>query len=390
MEGYLFTSECVTPGHPDKICDQISDAIVSYCLANDKKSRVAVETMISDGMVCVSGEVTTAANMSDEVLKGIVDRTISRIGYNETYGKKFGFDVNNYKFITNIHKQSPDIAMGVDVGGAGDQGMMFGGAVNETPELMPLPMSMARKLTDMLFHLSKRTFDGKAMFGPDGKSQVTVKYGADGKPCGIDTVVISIQHIDDVSIEDIRELVKTLVIKPVLNSYGYDIINVKHIYINPTGKFVIGGPEGDSGLTGRKIIVDTYGGYFRHGGGAFSGKDLTKVDRSAAYMSRYIAKNLVMSKVCDKCEVQLSYAIGVEQPVSVNVNTYGTGRLSDKAIAEIVYKVFDMSPKGMISKFGVDFDAIITAEKGHFGNREYAWEMTDKVLDIKNILTMKE
>ena len=395
MEKILFTSESVTEGHPDKICDQISDAVLDALMEKDPMSRVACETAITTGLVLVMGEITTNAYVD---IQKIVRETVREIGY--TRGK-FGFDADNCGVITAIDEQSADIAMGVDKAleakenkmtdeeleaiGAGDQGMMFGFASNETEEYMPLAISLAHKLTRQLTKVRK---DGTLKYlRPDGKSQVTVEYGKDGKALRLDAVVLSTQHDPDVTQEQIHEDIKKYVFAPVLPTELLD--DETKYFINPTGRFVIGGPHGDSGLTGRKIIVDTYGGYGRHGGGAFSGKDCTKVDRSAAYAARYVAKNIVAAGLADKCEIQLSYAIGVAQPTSVSVDTFGTGKIEDIKLVEIIRKNFDLRPAGIIKM--LDLRRPIykqTAAYGHFGRNDLdlPWEKLDKVEVLKAYL----
>lgn len=376
MANYLFTSESVTGGHPDKICDQISDAVLDAILEQDKNGRVACETCCTTGMVMVMGEITTNAKID---IPSIVRDVICDIGYDSP---EKGFDGNTCAVLTTIDKQSADIALGVDKLGAGDQGMMFGFACDETPELMPLPISMAHKLAARLTEVRR---DGTLSYLlPDGKSQVTVEYTEDGKPVRIEAVVISSQHTADVDIETLRKDIEEKVIRATIPADMMDE-NTK-IFINPTGRFVTGGPQGDSGLTGRKIIVDTYGGYSRHGGGAFSGKDPTKVDRSAAYASRYIAKNIVAAKLAKKCEVEVAYAIGVEEPVSVFVDTFGTGVVEDAKISEAVSKVFDLRPAEIIKS--LDLRRPIyrqVAALGHMGRTDIdlPWEHTDKVDELK-------
>ncbi len=368
---FLFTSESVTEGHPDKIADQISDAILDACLAQDPYSRVACETLTCTGLVVIAGEITTKAYVDFQTL---VRDTVSGIGYNDA---THGFDSNTCAVISTINKQSPDIAQGVDTGGAGDQGMMFGYATNETPELMPIPVSLAHKLAQKLSEVRK---SGKLPYlRPDGKSQVTVEYDANHKPVRVDAVVISTQHADEVGNDQLRAEIQEHVIEAVIPAALLDE-NTKY-HINPTGRFVIGGPMGDTGLTGRKIIVDTYGGMGRHGGGAFSGKDSTKVDRSAAYMARYVAKNIVAAGLADRVEVQLAYAIGVAEPVSVLVDTFGTGKVADDVLETLVRKNFSLTPKGIIESLDLRkpiFKA--TAAYGHFGRAGagFTWENTDK------------
>ena len=366
---FLFTSESVTEGHPDKIADQISDAVLDAILEQDSTGRVACETLVTTGLAVIAGEITTTAKIN---YKQIVRDTIHEIGYNDA---SYGYDANTCSVIDAVGTQSPDIAQGVDTGGAGDQGLMFGFACNETPELMPLPIQLAHNLTKKLSDVRR---SGEVDYlRPDGKSQVTVEY-RDGRPFRIDAVVISTQT-GPVDIETIRKDIREKVINPTLPSDLVDE-NTKY-HINPTGKFEIGGPMGDAGVTGRKIIVDTYGGYAPHGGGAFSGKDPTKVDRSAAYMARYIAKNIVAAGLAEKCTVQLAYAIGVAEPVSVYVDTHGTGKVDEDKLAEAVRKNFDLTPKGIIT--ALDLRRPIfkqTAKFGHFGrtNNEFTWERTDK------------
>jgi S-adenosylmethionine synthetase len=368
---FLFTSESVTEGHPDKIADQISDAILDACLEQDPYSRVAAETLTATGLVVIAGEITTKAYVDFQTL---VRGVVASIGYDNAL---YGFDSNTCAVISSINRQSGDIAQGVDTGGAGDQGMMFGYATNETPELMPAAISLAHKLTRRLSEVRK---SGKLPYlRPDGKSQVTVEYDEAGKPVRIDAVVISTQHAEQIGNEELRSDILKHVIQAVLPAEWLDE-NTKY-HINPTGRFVIGGPMGDTGLTGRKIIVDSYGGAGRHGGGAFSGKDPTKVDRSAAYVARYIAKNIVAAKLADRCEVQLAYAIGVAEPVSVLVETFGTGKVSSKTLTELVRKNFSLTPKGIIESLQLRRPIYRkTAAYGHFGRTEpeFTWEATDK------------
>lgn len=395
MEKLLFTSESVTEGHPDKICDQISDAVLDALLAQDPMSRVACETAITTGLVLIMGEVTTKGYVD---IQKIVRDTIREIGYDAS---EKGFDANTCGVIVALDEQSADIAMGVDKAleareytmsdaeieaiGAGDQGMMFGYATNETEELMPYPISLAHKLTKKLSEVRK---NGTLPYlRPDGKAQVTVEYDENGKPVHLNAVVLSTQHAENVTQEQIHADIKKYVFDEVLPA---ELINDQtKFFINPTGRFVIGGPNGDSGLTGRKIIVDTYGGYARHGGGAFSGKDCTKVDRSAAYAARYVAKNLVAAGIADRCEIQLSYAIGVAQPTSIMVDTFGTGKISDEKIIEIIRENFDLRPAGIIKM--LDLRRPIykqTAAYGHFGRNDLnvPWEQTDKVEALKKYL----
>jgi len=371
---YLFTSESVTEGHPDKICDQVSDSILDEIISQDPDSRVAVEAMTTTGLVFVAGEVTSTAKFDAQ---DVVRRTVRNIGYN---GLKHGFDGNSCSVLTSIHEQSPDISMGVSknedgVQGAGDQGLMFGYATSETPELMPLPITLAHKLTMRLAVVRKEgTLD---WIGPDGKSQVSVVY-EDAVPKKIDTVVVSTQHTEDVSTSQVREEIISKVIKPICDDL---INNSTKFLVNPTGRFVIGGPVGDTGLTGRKIIADTYGGMGRHGGGAFSGKDPSKVDRSACYMARYIAKNIVSSGLASKCEVQLAYAIGVAEPVSIMVDTFNTGKINEEKIESQVREIFDTTPLGIIETLKLKRPIYKkTAAYGHFGRNDpdFSWEKTDK------------
>ena len=365
----------MTEGHPDKIADQISDAILDACLAQDPYSRVACETLTCTGLVVIAGEITTKAYVDFQTL---VRETVSSIGYNDA---QFGFDSNTCAVISTINKQSGDIAMGVDTGGAGDQGMMFGYATNETPELMPTPISLAHRLAEKLSEVRKSGLMG--YLRPDGKSQVTVEYDSNNKPVRVDAVVISTQHAESVGNDELRADILKNVIQAVIPAALLDADTKYHI--NPTGRFVVGGPMGDTGLTGRKIIVDTYGGMGRHGGGAFSGKDATKVDRSAAYMARYVAKNIVAAGLADRCEVQLAYAIGVAEPVSVLVETFGTGKVEEDKLEALVRKNFSLTPKGIIESLDLRrpiFKA--TAAYGHFGRKGegFTWENTDKAVAL--------
>ena len=389
---HLFTSESVTEGHPDKICDQISDSILDAILSKDANARVACETTVTTGLVLVAGEITTSTYVD---IPKIVRETIQGIGYTRA---KYGFDAETCAVLTSIDEQSADIAMGVDQAleareglmtdaeieaiGAGDQGLMFGFACNETQELMPLPISLAHKLARRLTEVRKD--DTLSYLRPDGKTQVTVEYDENGKPVRVDTIVISTQHHPDVTWEEIDRDLKEHVIKAVVPAELMD--GETKFFINPTGRFVIGGPQGDAGLTGRKIIVDTYGGYARHGGGAFSGKDATKVDRSAAYAARYVAKNIVAAGLADKAEVQLAYAIGVAQPVSISVDTFGTGKVSEDVLVELVRNNFDLRPAGIIKM--LDLRRPIykqSAAYGHFGRTDVdlTWERTDKAAALK-------
>lgn len=395
MEKHLFTSESVTEGHPDKICDAISDAVLDALVEQDPFSRVACETCVSTGFVMLMGEITTKANID---YTAIVRKTIAEIGYDDS---KKGFDANTCAVMTALDKQSPDIAMGVDRAlearennmseaqleaiGAGDQGMMFGYAVNETEELMPYPISLAHKLVGQLTKVRK---DGTLSYlRPDGKSQVSVEYDENGKPFRLEAIVLSTQHDEAITQEQIHADIKKYVFDPVLPAQMID--EHTKFFINPTGRFVIGGPNGDSGLTGRKIIVDTYGGYARHGGGAFSGKDCTKVDRSAAYAARYVAKNIVAAGLADKCEIQLSYAIGVAQPTSIMADTFGTGKLSDEKLVEIIRSNFDLRPAGIIKMLDLRRPLYKqTAAYGHFGRNDILlpWEKLDRIDTLKQYL----
>ncbi len=372
----LFTSESVTEGHPDKLADAISDAILDACLKDDPNSRVAIETLLTRGLAVVAGELTTATYVE---IADVVRETILEVGYTNT---DLGFDGHTTGVLVAIQKQSPDIAVGVDTGGAGDQGMMFGFACDDTPELMPLPIAIAHRLT-------KRQADVRRAYPdlglrPDAKSQVTIAYDDAGNPVHIDTLVLSTQHDPKLSHSDVKAIVEEHIFTPVLHEFekyaGGEIVR----HINPTGIFTIGGPQGDTGVTGRKIIVDTYGGYARHGGGAFSGKDPTKVDRSAAYAARYLAKQVVAAGLAKKCEIQLAYAIGVAQPVSVRVDTFGTGTQSDLEIGKRLQSAFDLTPKGIITL--LDLKRPIyreTAKNGHFGNPAFGWEKTDGVAKLQ-------
>ena len=380
---YLFTSESVTEGHPDKIADQISDAVLDACLAEDPFSRVACETLTATGLVVIAGEITTKAYVDFQAL---VRGTISSIGYNNAL---YGFDSNTCAVISSINKQSGDIAMGVDTGGAGDQGMMFGYACNENTELMPTPILLAHKLTMRLSQVRKQ---GKLPYlRPDGKSQVTVEYDANQKPVRVDAVVISTQHAETVTNDELRADILKHVIQATIPAELLDEDTKYHI--NPTGRFVIGGPMGDTGLTGRKIIVDTYGGMGRHGGGAFSGKDPTKVDRSAAYVARYIAKNIVAAGLADRCEVQLAYAIGVAEPVSILVETFGTCKVDPVLIPDLVRAHFKLTPKGIIDSLKLRRPIYCkTAAYGHFGRNDpdFTWEATDKAAQLASDAGLRE
>lgn len=394
-EKKLFTSESVTEGHPDKIADQISDAILDAILEQDPYARVACETAVNTGLVLVFGEITTTAYVD---IQQIVRKKIAEIGY---VGRKYGFDADNVAVLVSLDEQSPDIAQGVDDAietrgsdsvekeiGAGDQGLMFGYANDETPELMPLPIALSHRLAERLTAIRK---DGTvAYLGPDGKTQITVEYNEDETIKRLDTIVISTQHDEGIELEQLRADVIEHVIKPIIPSEWIDDETI--IYINPTGKFVIGGPVGDSGLTGRKIIVDTYGGFARHGGGAFSGKDATKVDRSASYAARYIAKNIVAAGFAKRCEIQLSYAIGVADPLSISVDTFGTGTIDEMSLVSAIRQVFNLTPSGIINMLELRRPVYSeTAAYGHFGRLEqgFTWEKLDKVDELKAVLASK-
>ena len=379
-----FTSEFVSPGHPDKVSDQISDAVLDACLKDDPNSRVACEVFCTTGLVVVGGEITTSTYID---VQDIVRKKIDEIGYKPG----MGFD-SNCGTLSCIHSQSPDIAMGVDIGGAGDQGIMFGGAVKETEELMPLALVLSREILVKLTNMMKNNEIKWAR--PDQKSQVTLAYDENGKVDHVDSIVVSVQHDEDVTHNEIEKTVIEKVVKPVLEKYGLSSDNIKY-YINPTGRFVIGGPHGDTGLTGRKIIVDTYGGYFRHGGGAFSGKDPSKVDRSAAYAARWVAKNIVAAELADKCEIQLSYAIGVPHPVSIKVDTFGTSKVDEDKISEAVSKVFDLSPKGIEKALELregKFKYQDLAAFGHIGRTDIdtPWERINKVDELKKAINLQK
>ena len=377
-----FSSEFVSPGHPDKVSDQISDAILDACLADDPNSRVACEVFCTTGLVVVGGEITTTTYID---VQEIVRKKINEIGYRPG----MGFD-SDCGTLSCIHSQSPDIAMGVDVGGAGDQGIMFGGAVKETEELMPLALVLSREI---LVRLTKMMKAGEIAWArPDQKSQVTLAYDENGKIDHVDSIVVSVQHDEEVSHAEIEKTVIEKVVNPVLEKYNLNTDNIKY-YINPTGRFVIGGPHGDTGLTGRKIIVDTYGGYFRHGGGAFSGKDPSKVDRSAAYAARWVAKNVVAAGFADKCEIQLSYAIGVDKPVSIKVDTFGTAKVDEDKISEAISKVFDLSPRGIEKALELregKFKYQDLAAFGHIGRTDIdtPWERLNKIEELKKAINL--
>jgi S-adenosylmethionine synthetase len=389
---HLFTSESVTEGHPDKICDQISDAVLDAFLAADPNARVACEVSVATGLVLVIGEISSKADFID--ISSIARKTIKDIGYTRA---KFGFDSTTCAVLTSLNEQSADIAQGVNAAlesregkdmrqenediGAGDQGLMFGFATNETPELMPLPIALSHRIARRLAEVRKN--DTLGYLRPDGKTQVTIEY-VDGKPIRVDTIVVSTQHAEEITLEQIQQDIMEHVIKPVVPTEWLD--EQTKYFINPTGRFVIGGPQGDAGLTGRKIIVDTYGGYARHGGGAFSGKDPTKVDRSAAYAARYVAKNIVAAGLADKCEIQLAYAIGVAKPVSINVDTYGTGKVSEEILVDLIAKNFDLRPAGIIKMLDLRRPIYAqTAAYGHFGRTDVdlPWERVDKAEKLK-------
>ena len=377
-----FTSEFVSPGHPDKVSDQIADAILDACLKDDPNSRVACEVFCTTGLVVVGGEITTSTYID---VQDIVRKKINEIGYKPG----MGFD-SNCGTLSCIHAQSPDIAMGVDIGGAGDQGIMFGGAVRETEELMPLALVLSREILVKLTNMMKNK--EIKWVRPDQKSQVTLAYDENGKVDHVDSIVVSVQHDEDVSHNEIEKTVIEKVVKPVLEKYNLSSDNIKY-YINPTGRFVIGGPHGDTGVTGRKIIVDTYGGYFRHGGGAFSGKDPSKVDRSAAYAARWVAKNIVAAELADKCEIQLSYAIGIPKPVSIKVDTFGTSKVDEDKISEAVSKVFDLSPRGIEKALELregKFKYQDLAAFGHIGRTDIdtPWERLNKIDELKKAIKL--
>ena len=379
MEKRLFTSECVTCGHPDKVADAISDAILDACLEQDPNSRVACETTVTTNFCLICGEITTKAVVDYEA---VAREVIASIGYTIAEDQ---FAADTVEILCKIHTQSADIALGTNdqVGGAGDQGMMFGGACTHTPELMPLPVALARALANRL----TACVESNDLLRPDGKTQVSVEFDEQGKVVGIDTVVVSVMHSADFEMSELRRYIREGVIAPVLAKYGFNIANVANIHINPTGNFVIGGPNGDTGLTGRKIMVDTYGGYFSHGGGAFSGKDPTKVDRSGAYMARYMAKNLVAAGLAEQVEVQLAYAIGVAEPVSVRVNSYGTGKIADEEMVALLRKYCDLTPGGIIRKLNLRRPIYSqTARNGHFGADNLPWEQLDLAETLRKTL----
>ena len=378
MEKRFFTSECVTNGHPDKVADSISDAILDACLAQDPDSRVACETMVTTDFCLICGEITTKAVVD---YPSVAREAIRQIGY--IYPDN-GFDAETVEIQCRIHTQSADIAMGTNdqVGDAGDQGMMFGGACTQTPELMPMPIALARALSNRL----TECIHSNDLLRPDGKTQVTVEFDEQGNVAGVDTVVVSVMHTESFDMEELRKYVTQGVIAPVLEQYGFRLEDVKHIFINPTGNFVIGGPDGDTGLTGRKIIVDTYGGFFSHGGGAFSGKDPTKVDRSGAYLARYMAKNLVAAGLATQVQVQLAYAIGVAEPVSVRVDSFGTGIIPEEKMTELLRKSVDMTPAGIIRRFNLRRPIYsATAANGHFGVADRPWEQVDLAEKLKEL-----
>ncbi|MEW5802926.1 MAG: methionine adenosyltransferase [bacterium] len=379
---FLFTSESVTEGHPDKVADQISDAVLDFIIAHDPAGRVACETLVTTGLAFVAGEITTSCYVD---IPKIVRNTIREIGYTDA---GYGFDCETCAVVTSVDEQSPDIAQGVDIGGAGDQGLMFGYACNETEVLMPMPILLAHQLVKRLADVRKKGI--LSYLRPDGKSQVTLEY-VNNKPVRVDSVVISTQHGPEIDNKTIREDIIDHVIKEVIDPSLLDSDTV--FYINPTGRFVVGGPLGDTGLTGRKIIVDTYGGLGSHGGGAFSGKDPSKVDRSASYMARYVAKNIVAAGICDRCEVQLAYAIGVEKPVSVMVDTFGTGRIPLEKIRDIIWDNFDLTPRGIIQYLDLRRPLYKkTAAYGHFGRNEpeFTWEKTDKAEQLRKDAGVEE
>ncbi len=377
---FIFTSESVTEGHPDKICDQVSDAILDEIIGRDKQARVAIEALTTRGMLIVAGEITTECYVE---IPDVVRDVVKKAGYTNPV---YGMDYESVAVLTSIQEQAGDIAMGVDTGGAGDQGMMFGFAIDETPEFMPLPIMLAHKFVRRLSEIRKNRILN--YLRPDGKSQVTIEYRS-GKPYRVEAVVLSVQHDPDINIEELRDDVYKHVIEYILKKEKIKADEETKYFINPTGRFVIGGPQADTGLTGRKIMVDTYGGYSRHGGGCFSGKDPTKVDRSAAYMARYLAKNMVAAGVAKKCEIQLAYAIGVNQPVAIFVDTFGTGKVPEKKVIEFIKRRFDLSPRGIIEYLEL-LQPIFrkTACYGHFGREEegFSWEKLDAVSDFKELL----